>query len=73
MLLLVASASSIAPGLFLFLFLFVFLFFVFTCFPAGTVQIRWHEQLQQEISNLSILVASQMDITGYHFDRFKVP
>ena len=44
-----------------------------TRFPARTVKIRWHEQLQQKISNLSVLVASQMDITSYHFDRFKVP
>ena len=48
-------------------------FEVFTGFPAGTVKIRWHEQLQQKISSLSILVASQMAITSYHFGRFKVP
>ena len=44
----------------------------FTGFPAGTVKIRGHEQLRQKISNLSILVASQMDRTNYHFGRFEV-
>ena len=42
-------------------------------FPARTVQIQGHEQLQQDISNLSVLVASQMDIPSYHFGMFKVP
>ena len=45
----------------------------FTGFPAGTVQIRGHQQLQQEISKLSVLVTSQMDITSCLFGRFKVP
>ena len=48
-----------------------FVFLSFTGFPAGTVKIRGHQQLQQKISNLSVLVASQMDITSYHFGRFK--
>ena len=48
-------------------------FIIFTGFPAGTVQIREHQQLQQKISKPSVLVASQMDINSYHFDRFKVP
>ena len=34
---------------------------------------RDHQQLQQKKSKLSVLVASQMDITSYLFDRFKVP
>ena len=46
---------------------------IFTGFPARTVKIREHQQLQQEISKLSVLVASQIDITCYHFGRFKVP
>ena len=46
---------------------------IFTGFLARTVKIREHQQLQQKISKLSVLVASQMDITSYHFDRFKVP
>ena len=37
------------------------------------IKIREHQLLQQKISKLSVLVASQMDITSYHFDRFKVP
>ena len=32
-----------------------------------------HQQLQQKNSKLSILVASQMDITSYHFGRLEVP
>ena len=51
----------------------IIIIIIFTGFPAGTVQIRGHEQLQQKISNLSILVASQMDITSYHFGRFEEP
>ena len=51
---------------------YFFLFSIFTGFPAGTVQIREHQQLQQEICNLSVLVGSQMDITSYHFRRFEV-
>ena len=46
---------------------------MFTGFPAGTVQIRGHEQLQQKISDLSVLVALQMVITSYHFAWFTVP
>ena len=45
----------------------------FSGFAARTVKIRWHEQLQQKISNLPILVASQMDITSYDFTGVKVP
>ena len=52
---------------------FLRLYIIFTGFPAGAVKIREHQQLQQKISKLSVLVASQMDITSYHFDRFKVP
>ena len=44
-----------------------------TGFPAGIVKLRWHEQLQQKISDLSVQVASQMDITSYDFGRFEVP
>ena len=50
-----------------------FIVIIFTGFPARTVKIREHQQLEQNISKLSVLVASQMDITSYHFDRFKVP
>ena len=48
-------------------------FIIFTGFPAGTVQIREHQQLQKKISKLSVLAASQMDITSYHFGGFEVP
>ena len=48
------------------------IFIYFTGFPARTVKIGEHQQLQQKISKLSVLVASQMDITCYHFDRFEV-
>ena len=53
--------------------IFFFVYLIFTGFPAGTVQIRGHQQLQQKISNLSVLVASQMVITSYHFGGFEVP
>ena len=46
---------------------------IFTGFAAGTVQIRGYEQLQQKISDLSVQVASQMDISSYDFGRFEVP
>ena len=46
---------------------------IFTGFPTRTFQIQGQEQLQEKISNLSVLVASQMDITSYQFSKFKVP
>ena len=69
------SRSCLAPCLKVpsFLLSSGFYFIIFTGFPAGTVQIRGHQQLQQKISNLSVPMASQMDITSHHFDRLKVP
>ena len=51
----------------------IIIIIIFTGFPAGIVKMRWHEQWQQKISKLSVLVASKMDITSYHFGRFEVP
>ena len=51
----------------------IIIIIIFAGFPARTVKIREHQQLQQKISKLSVMVASQMAITSYHFDRFQVP
>ena len=68
-----AGQNLLTPRNLKIIIIIIIIIIIFTGFPAGTIQFQGREQLQQKISNLSVLVASQMDITSYRFGRFKWP